>query len=223
VISIGNLTLGGTGKTPLVVYLAQWLVEHGFTPALLSRGYGSQAGGRITVVGPADPAPLPATCGDEPALIRRQVPHIWLGVCARRDLAAGEILKRCRQPVFLLDDGYQHRRLCRDLNLVVIDATQPFMTNRVVPLGTLREPPSALQRAGAVFINGDSRDVETDVRRLAPGACVFRCLQSIQSIIALSDWLGPGRECAPPPAPASVFLMAAIGNPERFQADAQRF
>jgi tetraacyldisaccharide 4'-kinase len=223
VISIGNLTLGGTGKTPLVVYMADWLTDHGFTPALLSRGYGSQAGGRIVVVGPNDSAPVPERCGDEPALIRRQVPGIWLGIGARRDLAAAEILRRCPQPIFLLDDGYQHRRLWRDLNLVVIDASQPLMSNRAAPLGTLREPPSALKRACAVFINGDSRDVETQVRRLAPGACVFKCQQSIQSIVGLRDWLGAGRECAPPPAPASVFLVAAIGNPERFQVDAQRF
>jgi tetraacyldisaccharide 4'-kinase len=223
VLSVGNITLGGTGKTPLVVYLAQWLADRGFTPALLTRGYGRQARSRMIIVSPGDVAPLPASCGDEPALIRRLVPQTWLGVCSQRHLAAAEILKRCDEPIFLLDDGYQHRSLHRDLNLVVIDPSQPLLRNRVVPLGTLREPLSSLERADAVVINGDVPDMQVQVRGLASGTCVFCCVQSIESLVPLRDWLCMGREASSAEVPTSVFLVAALGNPKRFQADAERF
>ncbi len=225
VISIGNLTLGGSGKTPLVIYLAKLVRSMNFTPVLLSRGYGRLDKLNSHVIPPGSELTLSGdTIGDEPALIRRRVPDIWLGIAADRYEAALEIVGRPTRPVFILDDGFQHRRLHRDLDLVVIDRTQPFSANRVFPRGTLREPLCGLRRCHAVIFNGLAPQQEEDrlagfVRGLHPEAPQFHCIQRIERIMSFSSWRNPDRGEDHRLPLRSAFLVAALGNSRRFFSD----
>lgn len=228
VISIGNLTVGGTGKTPLVIHFAQVLGRLGAEPALLSRGYGRAARGSL-VLPPGDRrSALSRLAGDEPALIRRRVPGIWLGIAGDRRAVGLQILRRNAQAVFLLDDGFQHRRLRRDLDIVVLDRSQPFDQNRLLPAGTLREPLAGLRRADLVVLNGDRHAAGDDplhasVRRYNTKADIFHCTQHIERLVSFDGWLENGPDCTPFSDAPPVFLVAAVGNPKRFRADVAAF
>jgi tetraacyldisaccharide 4'-kinase len=164
--------------------------------------------------------------GDEPALARRHVPTLWLGIDRNRHEVGRLIAGRASSPCFILDDGFQHRRLHRDLDLVVIDASQPLAENHVLPWGTLREPLRGLQRADAIMINGAATCGRTDalvamVRAINPGAAVYRCEQRIQSLVPLRAWRHEQRPVEHPAQTCPVFLVAAIGNPQRFRRDVE--
>ena len=190
VISIGNITMGGSGKTPLVIHIARMLSGFGLSPAILTRGYGRIRSGETHILAPQETVFSPAwTLGDEPALMRRHLPFSWMGVSKHR-FAAGTVLAgRDKRMVFLLDDGFQHRKLHRDLDIVVIDRCQPFASNRIFPRGTLREPLSGISRCDVIVINGSKDPAERDsidaeIENLETGARTFHCRQSI-------GWLVP--------------------------------
>ena len=152
VISVGNLAVGGTGKTPLVAWIARRLRADGLVPAVVSRGYGGTAGAGPLVVSTGEgPRVNARTCGDEPHLLARSLKGAIVVVGsdriegARCAAAAGAV-------VVILDDGFQHRRLRRDLDIVVLDGRAPFDGGRVLPRGFLREPPSSLRRAQLVVL-----------------------------------------------------------------------
>jgi tetraacyldisaccharide 4'-kinase len=145
VVSVGNLTLGGTGKTPLVAWLARAVAARGLRPAIVSRGYGAAPGER------SDEAA-------ELAILLPNVPHV-----ADRDRVAGVCTAAAAgAEIAVLDDGFQHRRLARDLDIVAVDATDPFGGGRLFPRGLLREPLSGLARAQAVVL---TRATAVDARR----------------------------------------------------------
>jgi len=225
VISIGNITAGGTGKTPLVIYVAQTLLKLGRIPAVLSRGYGRQKPNQTWILAPGDSVSSPAkTLGDEPALMRRCLPSVWMGISGNRFRTGTAIAGRQAQAVFVLDDGFQHRRLHRDLDVVVIDRTQPLGANHLLPRGTLREPLSGLRRCQAIVINGafatgDSDPVESEIRSLHADAAIFHCEQTICSLIPFSSWLRDPASPAPAIPPRSAYLVSALGNPDRFERD----
>ncbi len=225
VVSIGNLGLGGEGKTPLVIYIAALLRDFGVTAALLSRGYGRLHPERTHVVAPGNQVPAPwKNIGDEPALIRRYAPEMWIGISRNRYLAGCSILERSARAVFILDDGFQHRSIHRDLDIVVIDCSQRLPQNRVFPLGTLREPAKSLKRASALVLNtGPDRragDVtEEFLDRLGVHVRLFHCRQEIDAVIPLQRWQSQDAACPPDREIASAYLVAAVGNPERFRRD----
>jgi tetraacyldisaccharide 4'-kinase len=224
VISIGNLTVGGTGKTPLVAHIARAVCRMGVAPALLSRGYGRTAREPV-ILEPGDRCrPTVQLLGDEPALVRRHVPEIWLGISADRHAVGLKISERAARVVFILDDGFQHRRLQRDLDVVVIDRSQPLEHNRLMPGGTLREPLTGLRRADLLVLNGIQQDPVDDpihalLRSINPESEVFHCTQHIEHMVLFDDWLEKGPGCSPCVDVPPVFLVAAIGNPERFRSD----
>ncbi len=228
VISIGNVTMGGSGKTPLVIYMAQLISRLGRTPVMLSRGYG-RAGKNPLIVPPQEHAAIPPhISGDEPALIRRHAPEIWLGIHPDRYAVGLQIGRQASNPVFILDDGFQHRRLRRDIDIVVIDRIQPLKQNRVLPRGTLREPLTGLRRAGILVINGAPSATQEDpvedlIRNLNPEAVVFHCIQKIDRLIEFSRWRTDGAPSVPCGSRPKAFLAAAIGNPARFRKDAREF
>jgi tetraacyldisaccharide-1-P 4'-kinase len=241
VISIGNITLGGSGKTPLVIRVAQILVKLGYTPAVLTRGYGRAHPNKMRIVAPHETVPNPAaTLGDEPALIQRHIPSAWLGISKNRLEAGNTIAGRDPKAVFVLDDGFQHRKLHRDLDVVIIDMSQPLKSNRVFPRGTLREPVSGLQRCDMVVLHGLPREAEPVGLELGdylkPGATILPCEQRIQAFVPFRSWRqsAPGSQnageppCFPkatpgrPALPGSAYLVSALGNPERFQSDIRR-
>ena len=151
VISVGNITLGGTGKTPMVAWLAQELMSRGLRVAVLSRGYGGAAGGKITIV--SDGVSIlvpPEVSGDEPNLLAHKVPGLMVVIGADRYGAGLLALKELKPDIFILDDGYQHLRLARDLNILLLDASHPFANGYTLPAGFLREPVAAAGRADLV-------------------------------------------------------------------------
>jgi tetraacyldisaccharide 4'-kinase len=161
VISVGNLSLGGTGKTPLVEWLARWLRSRGVRVTLVSRGYGAEAGAR----------------NDEALELEERLPDVPHLQNPDRVAAARTAIEEFECQCIVLDDGFQHRRLARDLDLVLIDALEPFGFGHVFPRGTLREPLAGLARAQAVALSradlvevGEREQIKATVGRYAPRA-----------------------------------------------------
>lgn len=225
VISIGNITTGGAGKTPLVIFTAKKILEMNLIPAILSRGYGRPHPGIERVIPPEESIKSPVLhMGDESALIRRHVPEAWFGISKNRHAAGGMIERKAGKPIFILDDGFQHRKLHRDLDIVVIDSSQPLKQNRIFPRGTLREPVSGLRRSHAIVLNGARESDIADPGQFALEELhcrekLFHCSQTIEKLIPFDIWMGPNDPITSFPRPDSAFLTAALGNPERFHGD----
>ncbi len=225
VISIGNIIVGGSGKTPLVIHIARALSGLGWNPVILSRGYGRRHSNKSWILAPESSVSSPArTLGDEPALIRRHLPSIWMGISKNRFKTGASVERRQDRTVFLLDDGFQHRRLHRDLDVVIVDRNQPLAANHLLPRGTLREPLSGLRRCHLVVINGMSEadapdSVETEIRLLHPDAAILHCRQTIGSLIHFHVWLENPPHPDPAKTPRSAYLVSALGNPDRFHKD----
>jgi tetraacyldisaccharide 4'-kinase len=151
VISVGNVTMGGTGKTPMTLFLARELMGRGKRVAVLTRGYGGSKEGETLIV--ADGSGLllgPEEAGDEPCLLASALPGLMVVMGPNR-YAAGELaMARLDPDLFIVDDGFQHLRLKRDLDILLLDGNNPFATGRAIPAGMLRESPSAVGRADLI-------------------------------------------------------------------------
>jgi tetraacyldisaccharide 4'-kinase len=199
VIVVGNLTVGGTGKTPLVSWLAGQLAERGFRPGVVTRGYGGSSRAARLVQASDDSEIV----GDEAILLaRRSRAPIATG---RNRPAAAQLLVNAGCDVILSDDGLQHYALQRDCEIIVVDGDRRFGNGRLLPSGPLRETPARLQGANAIVLNGG--DAPSD------GAMRMRLLAS--NAIALKYGTAkPLREFSG----RTVHAIAAIGNPQRFFA-----
>lgn len=154
VISVGNIVSGGTGKTPVVIWIAKELLDAGRRPAILLRGYHRQQktpGSQVVSDGQEIFASVEAG-GDEAVMIARDLPSVPVLIGKKRHEAGCHALERLKCDVLILDDGFQHRKLGRDFDIVTVDATQPFGTGKLLPAGTLREPVSALRRADLIML-----------------------------------------------------------------------
>ncbi len=154
VISVGNITSGGTGKTPAVIWIAKALLDAGYRPAVLLRGYRRQAKTPATHIvsdGQDILAPL-ETSGDEAVMIARELPTVPVLIGKDRYDAGDRAVRQLKRDTLILDDGFQRRKLARDLDIVTVDAIEPFGTGRLLPAGTLREPVSALRRADLIIL-----------------------------------------------------------------------
>ncbi|WP_305731428.1 tetraacyldisaccharide 4'-kinase [Trichlorobacter ammonificans] len=153
VISIGNITVGGTGKTPVTALVAKLLMDQGLKVAVLSRGYGGSLEGSCAVVSDGGSLLLtPQQCGDEPYLLARSLPGLSVVVGADRYRAGQLAVRQLSPDVFLLDDGFQHLRLYRDLNILLLDCRRPFGNGLSLPAGLLREPRGAAERADLLIL-----------------------------------------------------------------------
>lgn len=211
VIVVGNLTVGGAGKTPLVIWLAQRLKARGHRPGALSRGYGGALPpGTARRVEPRDD---PALVGDEPALLARRT-GCPVAVCASRVKAAETLLRSGECDILLCDDGLQHTALARDLEIVVIDGERRFGNGFFLPAGPLREPLSRLDAADLVVVNaGAGGQAKAEERFAALSARHFRMEYTPLPARSLRD----GRERALADFRGEkVHAVAAIGHPERF-------
>jgi len=219
VISVGNLTFGGTGKTPSVIALVRDLVRMGRRPAVLTRGYKRRTDDQVVVVGP-EPRQRVDEVGDEPLEMARRLPGVPVVVDADRERGGLEAL-RLGADVVVLDDGFQHLRLERDLDIVVVDAGDPWGGHRLPPLGRLREPVAALERADAVLITKAPTDwrpvvaeIESVVDRIDPALQVFVArLRPDRVRCPDGDTRDP--QCL---AGQRVFAFAGIGRPGGFAA-----
>lgn len=160
VISVGNLTVGGTGKTPCVAFLASTLRDAGHHVAILSRGYKRQTTGRVEVSDETQVLCSAAESGDEPFLLAQTCPGIRVIVDNDRYAAGHWLESRAKVSAFILDDAYQHLRLARDLNLLLIDATEPLAQTAMIPFGRLREPLAQLRRADAVIVTRSNQNFD---------------------------------------------------------------
>ena len=218
VVSIGNLTVGGTGKTPAVELAVRTLRELGHRPGVLSRGYGRRSQG-VQVVADAASIRLDAEeGGDEPYLLARRLPGVPIVVGSNRFEAGTVARERFGITALVLDDGFQHRTLSKDLEIVMARAVNPWGNGRLLPGGPLREPLSGLARAHVVVATGarraeDAAEVRASVERLAPGVPVLtavheptECFEaSAMRFVPLSA-LGKTR----------LVAFAGIGTPDGF-------
>jgi tetraacyldisaccharide 4'-kinase len=177
VVSVGNLTFGGAGKTPFVEFLARRLKFDGWRPAILSRGYGRRSRGALLVSRGDGPLVSADDGGDEPVALSLRLPGVAIAVGERR-VEAAHAAAATKPDLFVLDDGYQHLAVRRDANLLLLDARDPFGQGRLPPWGRLREPLSAIGRADAVvFTRIDRGHPAEEARRtlelLHPEAPVF--------------------------------------------------
>ncbi len=204
VISVGNLTLGGTGKTPMVIWLADFLTTQGMNVAILSRGFGAK----------------PGEANDEAQELKRRLPDVLHLQNPDRVAAARQAVRDYQVDVLILDDGFQHRRLDRDLDIVLVDATEPFGFGHVFPRGSLREPMSGIARAqAAVLTRADCIDsnaaerIRSTYRDFAPNLV---WLEAIHQPIAAVNAAG---ETTPLMdfSNETVVGVCAIGNPRNFQ------
>ena len=176
VISVGNLHLGGTGKTPLVRFLAEKFSLSGIRPAVLTRGYGRNGKTEIIVSGTREGEPDFTQVGDEPFLLSRWLPGVSIGVGKDRR-RSGELLFRQGSPqVILLDDGFSHHCLKKDLEILMVPARPGPLDRTLFPRGTLREPFFGIRRADLVVISGENPDPEwqAELAREHPGGVFFR-------------------------------------------------
>jgi tetraacyldisaccharide 4'-kinase len=202
VISIGNITTGGTGKTPLVIRLCNFLQNSGSKCAILTRGYKADE-----------------NHGDEPAVLAESCPGVQVVVNPNRIAGAVEAISRFGAKVLIMDDGFQHRRLGRDLDIVAIDGTVPFGFGKLLPAGLLREPVDSLKRADAAVITrcdqvdeAELTQLEGKLRQVNPQMVIAKsvhapvCAKSIDNKeINLEELEGK-----------KIFAFCGIGNPDAF-------
>lgn len=197
VIVVGNITVGGTGKTPLVIYLATLLQQHGYKPGIISRGYGGDNATVRTVTALSSAKFV----GDEPLLIHKRT-GCPVVVSRDRALAAKTLLAENDCDIILSDDGLQHYALQRDIEIVVVDGIRRFGNRFCLPSGPLRESVASLQGVDFIVCNGHGAPGEFSMQLQA------ECLQNIED-----------KNCKKPLAEfigKTVHAVAAIGNPERF-------
>jgi tetraacyldisaccharide 4'-kinase len=223
-ICIGNITVGGTGKTPLVIRLAKDLLAQGLHPAVLLRGYKRERNKHEPVIVRDARHILAdlAVAGDEAMELANRLPGACVGVGADRYAVGDYILKRHPVDCFILDDGFQHHRLQRDINIVTVDVTDPWGGGQLLPAGLLREPPEALRRADAVVLTrtgsvGPDRlavlraEVSTHMR---PNSGLLESRHEPRHLISLqSRRKSPLSELRG----KKVIAVSAIGNPKAFE------
>jgi len=216
VISVGNLTTGGTGKTPLVDWICRQIAADGHKVCILTRGYGRINPGQQLVV--SDGKQIIASereAGDEPYLLAQNLLGVAAVVCNPNRVEGGKwAIENLGSEVFVLDDGFQHLRLARDLDIVTLDATNPWGGGALLPRGRLREPRNGLSRAGAIVITrteqqNDLDSVERLVERFAGEVPIFTS-QMLPSALRLMA--NNSREAQSPRFAA----FCGVGNPESF-------
>ena len=207
VIVVGNINAGGTGKTPCVIWLVQWLLDHGVKPGVVTRGYGGSAQGPLHAAPDGDAAVLGA---EAVLLARRCACPVWVG---RSRVAAAQALRTSHPEcnVIISDDGLQHYALKRDIELVVLDGERGCGNGMLLPAGPLREPLRRLENVNALVINGGAAFALETLPSGVPAfdmrleGSVFHDLRDARRVVGADHF-----------AKLSVCAVAAIGNPQRF-------
>lgn len=220
VISIGNLTVGGTGKTPMVIAVAQRLKEKGYRPAVLSRGYKGKAGRGVIVVSDGEKIyEGPEMVGEEPVLIAKRLPGIPVLVGSDRYRTGGYAFQKWGTDLMVLDDGFQYLGIEKDLNLLLVDATNPFGNGHLLPRGILREPIQRLKSAGGIVLTkvnlvSDLVRLKERIRGIAGSVPIFEATLEPTQLICWST----GAQSSPKDlAGKRIICFSGIGNPIAFR------
>ncbi|MDE0481969.1 MAG: tetraacyldisaccharide 4'-kinase [Candidatus Poribacteria bacterium] len=230
VISVGNIVAGGTGKTPAVAAIAKQLQNQGFQVAILLRGYKRRSSEEITVVSDGENRLCSREeSGDEADMLARQLSDIPIIVGKQRYLTGKAALDRFKSDVIILDDGFQHRQLARDVDILIIDTTQPYGTGALLPIGTLREPVSALQRADIIILTRTDAvdinivDLKAELNQLAPNTPILESVHQPASLY----WLNQTDEHSIMPIEnltgKRLLAVCGIGNPDAFVATLEKY
>lgn len=213
-VSVGNIVVGGTGKTPMVVWLVTELLRRGRRPAVVSRGYGGTTiqPARVPAGGGSDASRI---FGDEPVMVASAFPGVPVVVARDRGRAASFAVSECGADVIVADDAFQHWRLERDLDIVLVDGRRWFGNGRLLPRGPLREPGHALRRAGLVILTRPERDSKmsrmAELQVLAPAAAIAAA-DVIPARWRL--WEGGGEQATPP---GPLFAFCGLADPRQFR------
>ena len=215
VISVGNITTGGTGKTPLVEWVARTVAASGKKVCILTRGYGRDNPDRMVVVSDGNTVlATPSQAGDEPFLLATNLTNVAAVISSADRVASGnEAIRQFDTDCFVLDDGFQHLRLERDLNIVTIDATNPWGGGHLLPYGRLREPLSGLSRADCIVITrtdqvNNINELRNEIRRHTSDIPIFQAAMRNSRITRLH---GSSEGIVSP-----VAAFCAVGNPRSF-------
>lgn len=187
VISIGNLTVGGTGKTPIVDLVARCCLQCGERPAIISRGYGGKIRSGVAIVSYGDgrgPLLSADVCGDEPFLLAKRNPQTVVIVAPRRRQGIETAIHNCHATLIILDDGFQHLAVQRDLDILLLDARRPFGNGSLLPAGLLREPPAAHSRAHLCIL---TRDDTLDTPTPFPDLLTLHCRHQLAAEFVAID------------------------------------
>ncbi|AKF82498.1 tetraacyldisaccharide 4'-kinase [Myxococcus fulvus 124B02] len=215
VLSVGNLNVGGTGKTPAVLHLAEQLVRAGRKVGILTRGYGRRSREPLTFTG-AQPLPSVEDAGDEPLLLATRCPSVRLFVNPDRVASALRARDEFGLDTVLLDDGFQHRRLARDEDLVVVDEAVGLGNGHMLPRGPLREPASSIRRATLLWVRTSASAVgEPPAVSLPPEA---ESIPRVRARYGPSAWVDPEGMSHPPERlrGQGVLALAGLGRPGGF-------
>ncbi|MBX3280997.1 MAG: tetraacyldisaccharide 4'-kinase [Acidobacteria bacterium] len=215
-ISIGNLTTGGTGKTPLVIKCAEILAGRGKRVCILTRGYGRKTKTRVLVSNGREVFANAEDAGDEPVEMAKRLGQKAVIVAdAGRVSAAAWAKAEFGVSHFLLDDAFQHRQAARDVNILCIDATDPFGGGKLLPAGRLREPVAGLERADVIVITRadavETAALEAEITKIAPAIPIFEARTKISGLRQVTA----SAESAPI-AHKKGFAFCGIGNPNNF-------
>lgn len=219
VISIGNITVGGTGKTPLVAHISRILGNEGRKVCVLTRGYGrNDAAKRVVVSDGLEVLAAVQESGDEPLWLAQNLKGVAAVVCDPVRAAAGHwAIEHLDSNVLVLDDGFQHLQLARDLNILAIDATNPWGGGQLLPSGGLREAPQGASRADCAIItrvrpDSDIQELQTTLRQLMGNRPIFTSRMRTRGVAELrSGRFNPGVGIAQP-----VAAFCAVGSPASF-------
>ena len=216
VISVGNLTLGGTGKTPTVMLIAETLQTQGFKPAILSRGYGGESVNEVNVVCDGKAVLMGAEiAGDEPVMMARRLKNVPILTGRNRFKTGCYALEHFDVDTLILDDGYQHLALHRDLNILLCDHKNPFGNGVIFPAGHLREPLKAVQRADLICVTryGLEGDLEAVQRANSKQVPLVKMTFEPEMLIQVSTGDAVGLDAM---KNRPVAALCGIGQPEAF-------
>ncbi len=224
IISVGNITVGGVGKTPVTLFLAHHLSRMGFKPAILLRGYGRKSNNPIVLHRENFIKPHVQQYGDEPALLAF-LSDFPIGICSNRSQGVEKLGAETDCNIIILDDGFQHIRLKRNLDLVVLDGSNPYGNGYCLPYGPLREPTNALNKANALIINGEMNpDNYSAIQRF--DKTIYEGGLEWIGLYPLESWMKQGGGI-----PSSierhrdqpVIIASGIGSPQRLKNQAESY
>ncbi len=229
VICVGNITTGGTGKTPAVILLAELLKDEGCCPGIVSRGYKGSKSKEGALVSDGQRIMLtPEEAGDEPYLMAMRLQDIPIAIGKDRLKAIRHLREQFDINIIIMDDGFQNFSFYKDFSIITIDATRPFGNGFILPAGDLREPESGLKRANLLLVNKSDLvsnekllDLRVKIQRKAPHLAALDCAYLSDSIYSVDDMAHV--EPVSVLTGRRILLITAIGNPDAFCETVKRF